>query len=328
MRVVFFGTPQFAVPTLNKLLQHPEMEVIGVVTQPDKPRGRGKKLIPSEVKKVAIENSLSLPIWQPKRIKKHRETLEKLKALNADVFVVVAYGQILSPEILSMPKLGCINVHGSILPKYRGAAPIQWSIYNGESITGITTMMMDEGMDTGNMLLVATTEIFLLDNAQQLAMTLSQQGGDLLIKTLLELENISPIPQNEEEATYAPPIQKTDYQLDWHKSAIALHNQVRAFFPNCFISWREKQLKIIATMPLKEAYTSQLPLQVQQLNYQLGNLTGEAGEIVSLAKNLGPVVATDDGLLLLTQVQLPGKRPQSGWDFVNGMRLKLGEKLS
>ena len=147
MKIVFFGTPQFAVPTLEALLGSPEFEVAAVVTQPDKRRGRGNDLSPSPVKTIA--QSHQIPVWQPQRVKKDAETLETLRSLNADVFVVIAYGQILSQEILDLPKFGCVNVHGSILPKYRGAAPIQWCLYHGETETGMTTMLMDAGMDTG-----------------------------------------------------------------------------------------------------------------------------------------------------------------------------------
>ncbi|HAA28022.1 MAG TPA: methionyl-tRNA formyltransferase, partial [Cyanobacteria bacterium UBA8553] len=227
MRVIFFGTPQFAVPSLERLLNHPEIEVLGVVTQPDKRRGRGNQLTPSPVKAVAQVHQL--PVWQPKRVKKNAETLLQLRQASADVFVVVAYGQILSQEILDMPKLGCINVHGSILPKYRGAAPIQWCLYHGETQTGITTMLMDAGMDTGAMLLKAYTPIELLDNTYQLAHTLANLGADLLVETLLKLERreIQAISQDESQATYAPLIQKPDFCLDWSRPAIELHNQVR-----------------------------------------------------------------------------------------------------
>ena len=331
MQVIFFGTPQFAVATLESLLNHSSFEVIAVVTQPDKRRGRGGKMLPSAIKKVALEHNL--PIWQPKRIKKEQETLHKLRQANADAFVVVAYGQILSSEILAMPKLGCINVHGSILPKYRGAAPIQWSLYNGDEQTGITTMLMDEGMDTGDMLLKANTPIGLLDNAHQIAATLANQGADLLIKTLLQLEKqeIKPIPQIDLEATYAPLIQKSDYRIDWSRSAIDLHNQIRGFFPNCVAKLREKTLKITETCPLTEKYLDRLPTELNTLKQQwdsLSSLTGIPGEIVSNRKNLGPIVQTGNGLLLLRQVQLAGKRSQSGWDFVNGMRLSVGEIIS
>lgn len=330
MQIVFFGTPQFAVSTLESLLKHPEIEVVAVVTQPDKRRGRGNKMLPSAVKKVALEHNLT--IWQPKRIKKDRETLDKLQAINADAFVVVAYGQILSPEILAMPKLGCINVHGSLLPKYRGAAPIQWSICHGNTKTGITTMLMDKGMDTGDMLLKAETPIQLLDNAYQIAATLASQGADLLIETLFKLEKqqIQPIPQDDSQATYARLIDKSDYLIDWSLPAIEIHNRVRGFYPNCVAKLQDKNLKIIETVPVAETYFEQLPSKFSALEQQwsdLASLMGKPGEIVANLKNLGPLVQTGTGLLLLTQVQLAGKRPQSGWDFINGMRLSIGTKL-
>ncbi len=330
MKIVFFGTPQFAVPTLNKLLQDSAIEVVGVVTQPDKRRGRGAKTQPSAVKQLALEHNL--PVWQPKRIKKNRETLARLQATEADAFVVVAYGQILSAEILDLPRLGCINVHGSLLPKYRGAAPIQWSIVNGNRTTGITTMLMDIGMDTGDMLLKAETEIGLLDNAQDLAVTLADQGADLLLETLMKLlqQTVTSIPQDDSQATYARLIDKADFVLDWAKSAIAIHNQVRGFFPNCFAMLTDKKLKVIATVPITEDTINDLPQEYSTLKQQhaeLASLSGKPGEIVKNIKNQGAVVQTGSGLLLLKQVQLAGKRPQSGWDFVNGMRLEVGTKI-
>lgn len=326
MKIVFFGTPQFAVPTLIKLLES-DIEVVAMVTQPDKRRGRGNKTQPSAVKQLALEHNLS--VWQPKRIKKDRPTLDRLKAAEADFYVVVAYGQILSTEILNMPKLGCINVHGSLLPSYRGAAPIQWSIVNGDRITGITTMLMDVGMDTGDMLLKAETEIGLLDNAHDLAVTLASQGADLLLETLFKLEQqaITPIPQDDSQATYARLITGSDFALDWSKSAIAIHNQVRGFFPNCFATLEAKRLKIIATVPITKNTIDSLPEEYSSLKQQypkLSSLTGKPGEIVSNIKNQGAVVQTGSELLLLKHVQLAGKRAQSGWDFVNGMRLEVG----
>ncbi len=339
MKVIFFGTPQFAVPTLEKLLAHPNMEVLGVVTQPDKRRGRGNELTPSPVKKLALAHNL--PVWQPVRVKKHAKTLTQLKAANADVFVVVAYGQILSPEILEMPRLGCVNVHGSILPKYRGAAPIQWCLCAGETETGITTMQMDAGMDTGPMLLKAYTSIGLFDHAYQVGEKLAIQGAELLIETLLKLDRgeVSPIPQSEEEATYAPLIQKSDYLLDWSNSAKALHDRIRGLYPNCVATFRGKALKIMATVPLGDAYWSALPPESLPPEYSgiyqaianhwstLSTLTGSPGEVVAVIKNIGPIVQTGDGLLLLKEVQLTGKRAQSGWDFANGTRLKPGEAI-
>lgn len=340
MKVVFLGTPQFAVPSLERLLGHPAFNVLAVVTQPDKRRGRGKELSPSPIKTVAVEQGL--PVWQPRRIKKEEETLEKLRLAEADALVVVAYGQILSQEILDMPRLGCVNGHGSILPKYRGAAPIQWCLYHGEVETGITTMLMDAGMDTGAMLLKAATPIALLDNAFDLATTLANLTADLLVETLLGLEagSIEPIPQDNQQATYAPLIQKVDYQLDWQRPALALHNQIRGFYPSCVTTFRGSLLKVRATVPLSEALLSQLSAEIRDAASEwavwqqpdaseTGSETGLAGgTIVGLLKNQGAVVQTGAGLLLLREVQLAGKRVQSGWDFVNGMHLQVGERLT
>ncbi|MBE8999562.1 methionyl-tRNA formyltransferase [Nostoc sp. LEGE 12447] len=327
MKIVFFGTPQFAVPTLEKLLNHSKFDVLAVVTQPDKRRERGNKLTPSPVKAIATAHNL--PVWQPEKVKKDTNSLTKLKELDADVFVVVAYGQILSSKILKMPKLGCINVHGSILPKYRGAAPIQWCLYNGEKETGITTMLMDVGMDTGPMLEIATTPIGLLDNTQDLAERLAAIGGDLLVETLLKLERqeIQPIPQDNLSATYAPLIQKEDYGLDWSKSAIQLHNQIRGFYPNCTATFRNNLLKITASAPLGSV-GYRIPPELQELIHKLpdlSNVSDKPGAVVNITKGIGAIVQTGEGLLLLREVQLAGKRPQSGWDFVNGTRLTVGE---
>jgi methionyl-tRNA formyltransferase len=330
MKVVFFGTPDFAVPTLQKLLENPEFQVLAVITQPDKRRERGNKLTPSPVKVLATEHHI--PLWQPERIKKDDETLIQIKQIQADVFVVVAYGQILSQKILNMPKLGCINVHGSILPQYRGAAPIQWCVHNGEQETGITTILMDKGMDTGDMLLKAITPIELLDNAQILGEKLAIIGADLLIETLYKLERreITPIPQDHTTATYASLIQKPDYNLDWTKTAIQLHNQIRGFYPHCTATFRNQPVKITATVPLEPEYINALPDQLKQKIDKipdLSTISGQTGEVVNITKGLGAIIQTGAGLLLLREVQLTGKRPQSGWDFVNGTRLTLGEVI-
>lgn len=326
MKVVFFGTPQFAVPTFEKLLNYPNFEVLAAVTQPDKRRERGNKLTPSPIKNLALNHNL--PVWQPQRIKKDEETLTLLKQSGADLFVVIAYGQILSQEILDIPKLGCINVHGSILPTYRGAAPIQWCLYNGEKETGITTMLMDAGMDTGAMLLKTTTPISLLDNAQTLADSLATLGADLLVETILQLETgkIQAIPQDNSLATYAPLIKKEDYKLDWSKSAMQLHNQIRGFYPNCITTLDNQPLKVTATVPLN-ANVTELPVEFQELQQKVSELSTlkKPGEVASIVKGMGALIQTGDGLLLLREVQPAGKRPQSGWDFVNGMRLSVGQ---
>lgn len=330
MKIIFFGTPLFAVPTLEKLLAQPEIEVAAVVTQPDKRRGRGNKMIPSPVKSVAVAHNI--PVWQPRRVKKNPGTLNLLQQVQADVFVVVAYGQILSVEILDMPKLGCVNVHGSILPKYRGAAPIQWSIYHGEAKTGNTTMLMDIGMDTGPILLKSVIPIRLLDNAVSIAEGLAKDGADLLLETLWKLKNreIEPIPQDDSLTTYAPLIQNSDYQIDWSKSALDIHNQVRGFFPNCFTRFRSQSLKVMATMPLGSEYWSELPPELQKLKKVWSSefeVVRNIGEVVKVIKGLGPVVQTGSGWLLLWQLQLAGKKIVSGWDFANGTRLAVEEVI-
>jgi methionyl-tRNA formyltransferase len=318
MKIVFFGTPQFAVPTLEAVLKSPEFEVAAVVTQPDKRRGRGNELSASPVKAIALSHDLR--VLQPKSIKKDAEGLDYLRSLNADVFVVVAYGQILSQEILDMPRLGCVNVHGSILPKYRGAAPIQWCLYNGEAETGITTMLMDAGMDTGAMLLIAKTSIELFDTANDLAIRLSEIGADLLVETLQKFEEITPVSQDNEQATYAPLIKKPDYELNWSRSAIELHNQIRGFYPNCMTQFRGTVLKVMQTIPLEGEFLHE---DLKALNLP----TGELGEVVAVIKNWGAAVQTGSGALLLKEVQLAGKRSQLGWDFANGVRIQVGEKL-
>ena len=330
MKIIFFGTPDFAVSSLEKLLSNSEFEILAAVTQPDKRRGRGNKLTPSPIKSLAVGRNIA--VWQPRRVKKDKETLEKLRLAEADVFVVVAYGQILSQEILALPRLGCVNVHGSILPEYRGAAPIQWSLYNGEKETGITTMLMDAGMDTGPMLLKAVTPVGLLDNAESLAGKLALLGADLLVETLLKLEGqeVEPIPQDNERATYAPLIKNDDYKLDWSRSALEIHNQVRAFFPNCVASFRGESLKVMAAVPVGPEYWSQLPPELEKLQKvwsSASEISGGPGFVVKVVKGLGPLVQTGDGLLLLRRVQLPGKKAVSGWDFANGTRLAVASVL-
>ncbi len=327
MRIVFFGTPQFAIPTLEKLLDDPQFQVVGVVTQPDRVRGRGNQVIPSPIAKIALAHQL--PILQPARIKKDLAAIATLRQLAADVFVVIAYGQILSQEILDLPKLGCINVHGSLLPQYRGAAPIQRCLTDGVTTTGITTMLMDAGMDTGAMLLTAKIPVSLWDNADALATKLAAIGAQLLVETLISFAQITPTLQEHSAATYAPPILKSEYAIDWTQASMALHDRIRGFYPNCATTFRAQPLKVLATAPLT-ATAADLPSDIQQLQSELTSLQlipVTPGTIVKIAKGLGPVVQTGDGYLLLQEVQPPSKRPQSGADFVNGTRLTVGEVL-
>ncbi len=311
MRVVFFGTPDFAVPSLEKLLSEPDFELVGVVSQPDTRRRRGNQVTPSPVKAATIAKNPKLRIWQPDRLKKDQQVLEELVATNADVFVVVAYGQILSKKILNMPRYGCINVHGSLLPKYRGAAPIQWAIANGESMTGVTTMQMDAGIDTGAMLLKAELEILPEDNTDTLSTKLANLGADLLIDTLSSLDTIKPEPQDDALSCYSPMIGRKDWQLDWSKESITLHNRIRAFYPNCYTDFRGQRLKITKSEVIESADN-------------LDNI----GKIVEILKGKGFGLQTGKGLLLITEVQPAGKKLQSGWDFVNGARIAIGESLT
>ncbi|MCG9892845.1 MAG: methionyl-tRNA formyltransferase [Thermosynechococcaceae cyanobacterium MS004] len=331
LKLIFWGTPQFAVPSLEKLIADPLFDVIGVVTQPDKRRGRGSQLIPSPIKQAALAHDIT--IWQPTRVKKDAQVLAELRSQQADAFVVVAYGQILSPEILEMPRLGCINAHGSLLPSYRGAAPIQWSLYHGDRETGVTTMLMDAGMDTGPMLLKQVIPVELLDNTATLAGKLAQVSATLLVETLQQLDqgSIEPEPQDDGAASYARLLEKADFLIHWSTPAIALHNQIRAFTPST-AQFREQSLKILATVPLDLPWRDRLPLDIQAVSAEASALDAAPhefsdGSIVFVAKNYGPVVKTGEGLLLLQSVQLAGKRQQSGWDFANGLRLKVGDRF-
>ena len=230
MRVLFMGTPDFAEESLKNLVEA-KYDIIGVVTNPDKPKGRGMKMVASPVKEYALEKGLK--IYQPEKVRKNTEFIEEIKGLNPDVICVVAYGKILPKEILEIPKLGCINVHGSLLPKYRGAAPIQWAVLNGDEVTGITTMYMDEGMDTGDMILKQEVEIGEDETTGELWDRLSKIGGELLVKTLKEIEKgIAPRQKQGEEFTLAPMLSKDMAKIDWNKkTAQEIKNLVRGLNP-------------------------------------------------------------------------------------------------
>src|SRR6476469_655465 len=229
MRIVFMGTPEFAVPSLEALLKS-DARVVGIVTQPDRPRGRGQHLSPSPVKVIAQRDEI--PLLQPTKMK-DPSFMAELSGWKPDVIAVAAFGRILPPAILSLPSRGCINVHGSLLPKYRGAGPIQWAIINGETETGITTMLMDEGMDTGAMLLQEKLEILAEDTAGTLAPRLAELGGCLLLDTLARLKagTLTPKKQDDRQTTLAPILKKEDGLIDWTMSATSLANRVRGLSP-------------------------------------------------------------------------------------------------
>jgi len=298
-RIVFFGTPSFALPTLRTLFEGSD-EVIAVVTQPDREKGRGRKVVISPVKELALQHGLK-PL-QPERAK-GEAFQEALKILQPDLFVVAAYGQILPKSILSIPKYGAVNVHASLLPKYRGAAPIAWAILNGEKVTGVTTMMMDEGMDTGDILLQAEIPIGNEETCERLHDRLASSGAQLLSKTLEKMKagEIRPIPQDHTKATYAPPLKKEDGYIDWRKGAWEIDRQIRAFnpWPGAFAKWGDQLLKIFKG-EIKE-----------------GTLTGKPGAVVWIGSDFIEV-ETGEGLLRIQEVQLEGRKRMNLRDFLLG----------
>ncbi len=303
-KIVFMGTPEFAVPTLKLLIEN--HEVIGVVTQPDRPAGRNNKLRPSPVKEVAIE--AGIPVFQPKRLR-NPEAIEELKQWDADFHVVVAFGQILPPAVLDLPKIAPINIHGSLLPRWRGAAPIHAAIRAGDSETGITIMIIDAGLDTGPMLTKRAIPIENGETAQTLHDKLSQIGAELLIETLPKVVSgeVKPQQQDDSLATYAPQIKKEEGQIDWSQSAQSIERLVRAFtpWPGTFTFWDGKQLKIH-----------------KGIN---GEGTAPHGHVVE--QNGQIAIGTGDGLYYPHEVQLAGKTRISITDFANGYSDFLGATL-
>ncbi len=288
MNVIFMGTPEFAVPTL-KALNEKGHEIKLVVTQPDKPSGRGKKLKKSEVKEAAEQ--LGLPVFQPDKIKKP-ENIEVLKSYNPDVIVVVAYGQLLNKEILDLPKYGCINVHASLLPKLRGAAPLNWAIINGETHTGVTTMKMDVGLDTGDMLLKAEVEIDEEMNVGNLHDILMHMGANLLIETLDRLERNDMVPEKQDDSLscYAPMFNNENRKINWNLNAKNIHDLIRGLspWPTAYFTMDDKTVKVY-----ESKYTN------EKTNYQPG--------YVIKADNDGIYVAASDGVVILKEIQMPGK---------------------
>lgn len=310
LNVVFMGTPEFAVPCLNALLKaDSKFNVKAVYTQPDKPIGRKQILTAPPIKELALKNEI--PVFQPNKIRKSQEVFEHLKSLDLDLIIVVAYGKILPQEILDVPKYACINVHASLLEKYRGAAPIQWAIANGERETGVTTMLMDAGMDTGDILLKRSIEIKIDDTTETLSERLSILGADLLIETIPQFINkmIEPIKQDNSKATLAPIINKIDGEIKWYKSAEEIYNLSRAFssWPSIYTIFNDTNLKITQCNVIAASNSNAY----------------KAGQVVETNKQ-GFIVATGDGLLLVTKVQLAGSKEMNACDFIRGQRLESG----
>jgi methionyl-tRNA formyltransferase len=307
LRFVFMGTPRFAAPTLERLIEAGH-QCAGVWTQPDRPKGRGQQLAFSPVKELALR--LDLPVYQPERIRRP-DQVELLASLKVDVMVVVGYGQIIPQAIIDLPPLGIVNVHASLLPKYRGAAPVQWAIANGETATGVTTMLINAGLDTGGMLLKSSTPIGPDETAEELSQRLSVMGADLAVRTLEGLASgaIHPEPQNDAEATLAPVLKREDGLIHWGMSAYEIHNRARGFrpWPGAYTTFRQQRLHIWASRP-----------------HDIG--LGPPGSLHIEDRRLMAACGSNTALEL-QELQLEGRKRVSAGAFVNGHRPGAGEML-
>jgi methionyl-tRNA formyltransferase len=308
MNLVFCGTPQFAVPTLERLVES-GFAVRLVVTQPDRPKGRGLELLHPPVKQAALR--LALPVYQPEKVKTNEEMKAKLEEVGPDAVIVVGYGRIIPKWMLDLPKHGNINLHASLLPKYRGAAPIQWAIANGETVTGVTTMRIDEGLDTGDILLQQQLPISEKDTAETLSPRLAAIGADLMIETLrgLDIGAIEPHKQDSSQATRAPILKKEDGRIDFSRTAQEIYNRFRGFqpWPGAFTTFRGRGLNVTAMKPAsQETPTAQLLVRGNQVFVGCGN--GSAIELLEL--------------------QPEGKKRVAAKDFVHGYRPQTKETLS
>lgn len=307
MKIVFMGTPEFAVPSLKKIIETYGVE--SVFTQPDKPKGRGKKMAYSPVKEVALENNIK--VFQPVKLKEDTEALEYLKELKPDFIIVVAFGQILTKEVLDIPKYGCINLHASLLPMYRGAAPLNWAVIKGEKKSGNTTMLMDVGLDTGDMLLKDEVEITDNMTAGELHDVLMDRGAELLINTIDGLYNGSIIPEKQSEETfYAKMLNKELGRINWNNSAKDIHNLIRGLnpWPIAHTTYDNKSMKIYESEVLCE------------------NSNKEPGTIINVSKE-GMKVSTGSGVLLIKKIQFPNGKPLTIEQYINGNELEINKKV-
>ncbi len=306
MRIVFMGTPDFAVPSL-KALCDAGYDVVGVFTQPDRPKGRGNKVVFSPVKTVAVEKGI--PVFQPQRIRK--DGVEDLKALQPDLCVTAAFGQILSQEILDIPTMGTINVHASLLPRHRGSAPINWAILQGDSVVGVTTMMTDKGIDTGDMLLKAETPAIPGETAGELTVRMADLGAQLLIETLKKLEagDLVRIPQDHEHMTYDPMLTKEMGIIDWSHAAQDIVNCIHGLnpWPGCSTAIEGGRLKL--------------------LRAEVAEGKGQPGEILTADPKQGLVIAAGEGAVGIIQLQAPGGKPMNSKDYLRGHPMAVGTVL-
>ena len=311
MKILFMGTPDFAKESLESIYNAGH-QILGVVTNPDRPKGRGMKLVASPVKEYAL--SKELEIYQPEKVKNNVEFIEKMKALEPDVICVVAYGKILPKEILDIPRLGCINVHGSLLPKYRGAAPIQWAVINGDKVTGITTMYMDIGMDTGDMILKQEVEIGPDETTGEVWNKLSKIGGQLLVKTLKQIENgTAPRIQQSDDFSMAPMLDKEMSKIDWdNKSAIEIKNLVRGLDP------------IMGTY----SYLDGKKIKIWKVDViPNDNSNVENGTVIKADCKDGLYIKAKDGIIKVLEIQGENAKKMSVQDFLRGNNIEVGAKF-
>nr|WP_207750701.1 methionyl-tRNA formyltransferase [Anaeromonas gelatinilytica] len=303
------GTPNFAVPSLERLYNEGH-NIELIITQPDKPKGRGKKLLPTPVKSKGLE--LSLEVYQPDNVN-NEESVDRIKKINPDVIVVIAYGQVLKEDILDIPKYGCINIHASLLPKYRGAAPINWTIINGEKESGITTMLMEKGLDSGDMLLKEKILIDKFMTAEELHDKLMIMGASLIVDTLEKLENNTIIPkkQNHDISSYAPMIDKTLGKINWNSSKEKIMNLVRGTNP-----W-----------PCAYSYYDKKKFKIYKVNISNEIHSGVNGEIVKV-NDEGIFVKVDNGTIIIEEIQFPGKKKMQVAEYIKGNIIETGKKLS
>lgn len=308
MNIVFMGTPDFALPTLKQLHESTH-NVQLVVTQPDRPKGRGRESTPPPVKQFAVENGL--PILQPEK-STNPKVVQTLSELNADIFIVVAFGHILKENLLALPRHFCMNLHSSLLPKYRGAAPINWAIINGESETGVTTMKMDAGLDTGDILLTDRVPIHFEEDAQSLHDTLATKGASLVLETLRQLEarTLKPLSQNASLSSYAPKLKKEDGLIYWDNPALTIHNRVRGLSP-----W-----------PGAFSYLGPKRLSIRKTEITVGEPSDIPGDIIRTSDR-GIEVGTRDGRIIITELQPEGKKRMSAKSFLAGHKIVSGTKF-
>lgn len=307
MNIVFMGTPDFAVPSLEELIKYHDVKA--VFTQPDRPKGRGKKLAFSAVKEIAVK--YDIPVYQPVKLKEEPEMIDMLKKMEIDFIIVVAFGQILTKEVLDIPKYGCINLHGSLLPMYRGAAPIQWAVINGEKESGNTTMLMNEGLDTGDMLLTQKVTITKEMTSGELYDILKVQGSKLLLETIEKVSNDEIIPIKQEgETCYAKMLDKNLAVIDWNNSAESIHNLIRGLnpWPIAFTTYEGQKMKIFKSKVIDDK------------KYK------EVGKIIKVSKS-GIEVSTSSGTLLIEMIQFPNGKPLEVKQYINGHSIKEGITL-